>query len=124
MCFFKFPKNDTIEKTNKSAFKNATNQILDEQNRQILAFWRKCTCKYEVTFPFFLLKITIKSKELTPLPPCPKTFTFFTVFFFFCVLDPYRFLDMNSDYSLGKVTHFFELKFGFKSLFFENFPCH
>ena len=121
MCFFNFPKNDTIEKTNKSAFKNATNQILDEQNRQILAFWRKCTCKYEVTFPFFLLKITIKSKELTPLPPCPKTFTFFIFFFF--VLDPYRFLDMNSDYSLGKVTLFFEVKFGVLMRFFEKNWC-
>ena len=69
-------------------------------------------------FPiFFLLKITIKSKELTPLPPCPKTFTFS---FFFFVLDPYRFLDMNSDYSLGKVTLFLEVKFGVLIRFFEK----
>ena len=118
MCFFKFPKNDTIEKTNKSAFKSSTNQISDEYNRQILAFWRKCTCKYEVTFPFFCQKLPFKAKKLTPPPPCPKTFTFFT--FFFCVLDPYRFLDMNSDYSLGKVTLFLEVKFGVLMRFFDK----
>ena len=121
MCFFKFPKNDTMEKTNKSAFKSGTNQISDEYNRQILAFWRKCTCKYEVTFPFFCQKLPFKAKKLTPFPLALKLLLFSSFFF---VLDPYRFLDMNSDYSLGKVTHFLEVKFGFKSLFFEKLSCH